>query len=122
MASKTTKMTTTSTDGGDEQSGRAEEVAGQDADHGRRDQLADQHQQQDRVEELLGRLGQAHERLGAAATLVAQGARARDLFMRTSDVSAMAKKPERTSSTHDRHDQVGVAGRPGRRRSRDAAR
>ncbi len=40
-------------DGGDEQSGGAEESTGEHADHRRRDQLADQHQQQDRVEELL---------------------------------------------------------------------
>ena len=40
-------------DGGDEQSGGAEEPAGEHADHRRRDQLADQHEQQDRVEELL---------------------------------------------------------------------
>ena len=40
--------------------------------------------------------------------------RARDLFMRTSDVSAMAKKPESTSSTATRDAEVGVARRPGR--------
>ena len=54
-------MTTTSPSGGDEDAGRAEEVPGQDADHGRRDQLAHQDEQQQRVEEVLGRLGEAHQ-------------------------------------------------------------
>ncbi len=102
---------------GDEDAGRAKEVAGEDADHRGRDQLADEHQQQQRVEELLGRLGERDERLGAVATL-SRSERARDLFMRVSEVSAIAKKPESKQQHDDRHQQVGVARLPDRARSR----
>ena len=51
----------------------AEEVLGDDADQGGRDQLADQHQQQDRVEEVGRVLDQPGQLPGAALLLVDQG-------------------------------------------------
>ena len=50
----------------------AEEVLGDDADQGGRDQLADQHQQQDRVEEVGRVLDQPGQLAGAALLLVHQ--------------------------------------------------
>jgi len=59
-------------DGRDEQSGRAEEPSREYTDHGCRDQLTDEDQQQDRVQELLGRLGEFDQGLRAVAALVSK--------------------------------------------------
>ena len=61
----------------DEQARRAEEPRGEHAHHGGRHQLADQHQQQQRVEEALGGLGERHQRGGAAVALLVERARPR---------------------------------------------
>ena len=71
-ASKKTKMTTTSKTAPREPR-CPEQVLGQHPDQGGRHQLADQHQKQDRVEELLGVLDEAYELAGPAALVVEQG-------------------------------------------------
>ena len=71
-ASKNTKITTTSKTMPSTTPQRAEEVLGHDADQGGRDQLADQDQQQDRVEEVGRVLDQPGQLAGAAALLVDQ--------------------------------------------------
>ncbi len=48
----------------DKDTGRAKEVPREDADHGCRNQLTDEYQQQQRIQKLLGRFGQPHEGLG----------------------------------------------------------
>ena len=59
--------------GGHEHAQAAEPGRGQHPDQGGRDQLADQHQQQDRVQELLGVLDEAHQLAGPAPVVVEQG-------------------------------------------------
>ena len=100
-------------DGRDEQPGRAEEAAGEHADHGRRDQLADQHQQQDRVEELLRGLGEFDEGLGPVATLVAQRPRARLVHAHERGLGD-GEEPREDQQHRDGDAEVGVPGRPGR--------
>ena len=95
-------------DGGDEEPGGAEEPAGEHADHRRRDQLADQHQQQDRVEELLRRLRELDERLRAVATLVAQRARPRLVHAHERRLGD-GEEPREDQQHRDGDDQVGVA-------------
>ena len=62
IASKTTKITTISKTVADHDADRAQPLLGQHADQGGRHQLADEDEQQDRVQEPLGVLDQPDER------------------------------------------------------------
>ena len=59
-------------DGGGHHPPGAEPADGQDADQGGHHQLADEHQEEDRVEESLGVLGEPDQDLGAPPALVGQ--------------------------------------------------
>ena len=68
-----------------------EEVLGDDTDEGRRDQLADQHQQQDRVEEVGGVLNEAGQLARPALLLVDQR------------LGLDARHPDETGFGHGQH-------------------
>ncbi len=72
-ASAATKITTTSKTVATGDAERTEQARGLHADERRRDELADQHQQEDRREEHLGVLDQTAERARPVAPLLLEG-------------------------------------------------
>ena len=97
----------------DEHARGAEESTGEHADHRRRDQLADQHQQQQWVEELLGRLGELRQRLGSASSLVSKRTSARLVHAHERGLGEREEAREQEQD-HHRDREVRVAGGPHR--------
>ena len=91
-------------DGGDHHPEAPEPPPARTPDQGGRDQLADEHQQEDRVQEPLGVLDQAHQRR-APRRLRRRGATWPSPGVRTRLVSARARRPETDQQHHDDGDQ-----------------
>ena len=115
-ASKKTKITTISNTMPREDAQAAEEILGDDANEGGGDQLADQHEQQDRVEEVGGVLDQAGQLPVRRGSSRPPGTCPPIRFIRTRLVSAIASTPDPGQQEGDDDDEDGVLGVEPRRR------
>ena len=99
-------------DDANEQSRGTEQSVREYADHRRRDQLADQDQQQERVEELLRRLGEQRQRSRAATVLFLQRTRSRLVHANQRGLGEGEESRQHEQHQHGERE-VGVARSPG---------